>query len=72
MLFVVELSSKPIKSGPGIVFSSLIPDMDHFKGSEGGRALPMLRPDGSANLALWMIFTPTSGRSNGSRSWSNC
>jgi hypothetical protein len=50
-LFLVEQSSKPIKSGPGIVFSSLIPDMDHFKGSEGGRALPILHPDGSENLA---------------------
>lgn len=50
-VFVVELHSKPISDGPGTVFSSLIPDMDHFKGSEGGRALPLLHPDGTPNLA---------------------
>ena len=50
-MFLVEQSSKPIKSGPGVVFSALIPDMDYFKGSEGGRALPVLHPDGTPNLA---------------------
>jgi Type ISP C-terminal specificity domain/N-6 DNA Methylase len=50
-VFVVEQHSKPISSGPGLVFSSLIPDMDHFKGSEGGRVLPMLHPDGSGNTS---------------------
>lgn len=50
-VFTVEQHSKRISDGPGVVFSSLIPDMDHFKGSEGGRTLPLLHPDGSANLA---------------------
>lgn len=54
-LFLVEQSSKPIKSGPGVVFSGLIPDMDYFKGSEGGRALPALHPDGTQNFAPGLV-----------------
>ena len=54
-VFVIEQHSKPIISGPGVVFSSLIPDMDYFKGSEGGRALPMTYPDGSANVAPGLL-----------------
>ena len=49
-VFVVELHSTEFKSGPALVFSALIPDMHHFKGSEGGRVLPLLHADGSANL----------------------
>lgn len=45
-VFVVELHSSPIRSGPGVTFSALIPDMHAFKGSEGGRALPVFHPDG--------------------------
>lgn len=54
-VFVVEQHSKPITSGPGVVFSALIPDMDHFKGSEGGRALPLLHPGGRPNLAPGLL-----------------
>jgi len=50
-VFVIEQHAKPISDGPGVVFTALIPDMDHFKGSEGGRALPMLHPGGRPNLA---------------------
>ncbi|WP_222949595.1 type ISP restriction/modification enzyme [Micromonospora chalcea] len=50
-VFVVEMNSQPISSGPGLVFSSLIPDMHYFKGSEGGRTLPMLHPSREPNLA---------------------
>ncbi|WP_308122332.1 type ISP restriction/modification enzyme [Streptomyces sp. WAC04114] len=50
-VFVVEQHRKSIRSGPGVVFSALIPDFDHFKGSEGGRTLPFLHPDGTPNLA---------------------
>ncbi|WP_017200718.1 type ISP restriction/modification enzyme [Arthrobacter sp. M2012083] len=49
--FAVELHTKVLKPGPGIVFSALVPDYDHFKGSEGGRVLPALHPDGTANIA---------------------
>jgi hypothetical protein len=50
-VFVVEQHRKPLRTGPGLVFTALIPDFDHFKGSEGGRTLPCLHPDGSPNLA---------------------
>jgi hypothetical protein len=54
-VFVIEQHARQISSGPGIVFSALIPDMDYFKGSEGGRALPLCHPDGSANLATGLL-----------------
>ncbi|WP_406396519.1 type ISP restriction/modification enzyme [Streptomyces sp. NBC_00887] len=50
-VFVVEQNRKSIQSGPGVVFSALIPDFHYFKGSEGGRTLPFLHPDGTPNLA---------------------
>jgi hypothetical protein len=46
-VFLVEMHSKPIRSGPGISLSNLLPDMDAFKGSEGGRALPTRHGDGT-------------------------
>ncbi|MGA5880373.1 type ISP restriction/modification enzyme [Streptomyces cellulosae] len=49
-VFVVEQHRKSIRSGPGVVFSALIPDFDHFNG-RGGRTLPFLHPDGTPNLA---------------------
>ncbi|RYE40238.1 MAG: hypothetical protein EOP24_41560 [Hyphomicrobiales bacterium] len=54
-VFVIEQHSKPLKDGPGIVFSTCIPDMDHFKGSEGGRVLPILNPGGKPNLAIGLM-----------------
>ncbi|MEJ7634022.1 type ISP restriction/modification enzyme [Aeromicrobium sp.] len=54
-VYVVEQHSKVISSGPGIVSSGLIPDMDHFKGSEGGRTLPFLHPNGDPNVAPGLI-----------------
>lgn len=50
-VFIIEQHTKPISDGPGLVFSALIPDFDHFKGSGGGRTLPYLHPDGTPNLA---------------------
>ena len=37
-----------------MIFSSLIPDMHHFN-NRGGRALPLLHPDGSPNLAPGLL-----------------
>ncbi|MDX3672332.1 type ISP restriction/modification enzyme [Streptomyces europaeiscabiei] len=42
-IFVSELHAHAIKSGPGVTFSSLVQDMDHYKGSEGGRSFPLYR-----------------------------
>jgi hypothetical protein len=50
-IFVTEPHTKAIASGPGITLTSLLPDVDHFKGSEGGRVLPTLHPGGMANVA---------------------
>jgi hypothetical protein len=49
-VFLIEQHSLPIEAGPGLVFTSLIPDLHYFNG-RGGRAVPLLHPDGSANLA---------------------
>jgi hypothetical protein len=49
-VFVIEQSAHPIDSGPGLLFTGLIPDMHHFN-NRGGRALPMVHPDGSPNAA---------------------
>ena len=54
-VFVVEMHSKPINDGPGLVFSGLIPDFDHFKGSAGGRTLPYLHPDGTPNITPGLV-----------------
>ncbi|MGN7157910.1 type ISP restriction/modification enzyme [Dietzia cercidiphylli] len=54
-VFVIEQHAKPLTTGPGLVFSALIPDMDHFKGSEGGRALPLVHPGGLPNLAKGLL-----------------
>jgi hypothetical protein len=54
-VFTTELHSSPINDGPGLVFSSLVPDMHYFKGSEGGRTLPFLHPDGTPNLAPGLV-----------------
>lgn len=48
--FVIEQHSDAIEDGPGVVFSALIPDFHSFN-NRGGRTLPYLHPDGTANLA---------------------
>ncbi|MBW4703707.1 type ISP restriction/modification enzyme [Micromonospora sp. RL09-050-HVF-A] len=47
-VFGIEQHSKSISSGPGIIFTALVPEANHFN-NRGGRALPMLHPDGSLN-----------------------
>lgn len=42
-IFIVEQHTQPLIGGPGLVFSSLIPDMDCFMGHHGGRVLPLYR-----------------------------
>lgn len=56
-IFVSEQHAKPLRSGPGIVLTTLIQDMDHFKGSEGGRVLPMRHATGAPNLAAGLLDT---------------
>jgi hypothetical protein len=49
-VFIIEQHAHDISDGPGLVFSALIPDFDHFN-NRGGRAFAALHPDGSPNLA---------------------
>lgn len=49
-VFISELHSAPVSSGPAITFTALVPDMHHFKGSEGGRVLPMRHAGGAPNV----------------------
>ena len=51
-LFIVEQHTIFPGSGPGLMFSELIPDMDFFKGSEGGRTFPLYHPNGVPNVAV--------------------
>lgn len=53
-VFVVEQHSTDISDGPGLVFSSLIPDMHHYN-NRGGRTLPLLHQDGVPNLAPGLV-----------------
>lgn len=55
-VFVIEQHSNPIKDGPGLLFSSFIPDLDHFNG-RGGRSLPLLHPDGTPNFAPGLLHS---------------
>lgn len=42
-IFVSEQHSQPLTAGPGLVFSALVLDMDHYMGHHGGRVLPLYR-----------------------------
>ncbi|MEU9778365.1 type ISP restriction/modification enzyme [Streptomyces sp. NPDC047968] len=48
-IFLNQQSSHAIESGPAVVATALLPDTHHFNG-RGGRILPMLHPDGTANV----------------------
>lgn len=56
-IFTIEQHAQPLGDGPGLVFSAFVPDMDHFKGSAGGRVLPLYRDRaaGTANLAPGLV-----------------
>ncbi|WP_243408130.1 type ISP restriction/modification enzyme [Frankia canadensis] len=49
-IFVVEQHTHSINSGPGLIFTGLIPDYHCFN-NRGGRVLPFLHPDATPNLA---------------------
>jgi hypothetical protein len=53
-VFIIEQHSQPISGGPGLVFSGPVPDF-HLFNARGGRTLPLLHPDGSANLAPGLL-----------------
>ncbi|WP_238412601.1 type ISP restriction/modification enzyme [Saccharothrix deserti] len=47
-IFVVEQHRIPIRDGPALIFTSLLPDMHHYCGHSGGRTFP-LHTDGGAS-----------------------
>lgn len=53
-MFIVEQHNERLISGPGLLFTSLIPDLHYFN-TRGGRVLPLLHPDGSVNLAPGLL-----------------
>lgn len=53
-VFITEQHAHYPKPGPGLSFTSLIPDMHHFN-NRGGRALPMFHPDGTPNVASHLL-----------------
>src|SRR6266571_4288155 len=40
-IYLTSLSRTSPSSGPALTFTSSIPDLDHYKGSFGGRAFPL-------------------------------
>lgn len=53
-IFTVEQHAKVISDGPGLIFSTAIPDADHFN-NRGGRTLPLLNPNGTPNVAPGLL-----------------
>ncbi|MEW2485794.1 type ISP restriction/modification enzyme [Streptomyces sp. NPDC048411] len=53
-LFLNQQSTHVIESGPAVMATTLIPDTDHFNG-RGGRNMPLLHPDGTANVPKGLL-----------------
>lgn len=58
-VYAVELHSEHPGAGPGLAYSALIPDVHYFRGSGGGRTLPMLHPTGEPNVAPGLLTALT-------------
>lgn len=54
-IFLSELHTSTLRTGPGVSFSSLIPSEHFFRGSEGGRLAPIYHPDGTANTTPGLL-----------------
>ncbi|WP_336028817.1 type ISP restriction/modification enzyme [Geodermatophilus sp. FMUSA9-8] len=46
-LYITELHSEAIRPGPALTFTAHTPDNDHYKGSAGGRVLPLYASSGT-------------------------
>jgi hypothetical protein len=55
-VYVIEQHTESLDSGPGLLFSGLMPDFHHFN-NRGGRTFPFLHPDGTPNLAVGLAET---------------
>lgn len=56
-IYLTELHTESGREGPGVSFTSLVPDAHHFKGTQGGRVLPLFRdPSGlQANVTPGLL-----------------
>jgi hypothetical protein len=48
-IYLTAFTEESPSSGPAVTFSSLIPDLHHYKGSFGGRAFPLFRDAGGTH-----------------------
>jgi hypothetical protein len=53
-VYLVEQHSKCFGEGPAVLFTALMPDLDHFDG-RGGRVLPLLQKEGSPSVAPGLL-----------------
>jgi hypothetical protein len=72
-VYVLELHSEPLRSGPGLVFSGEIPASSYFKGSGGGRTYPLYR-DAAGHVAnisesFLRVYGERLGRAIDSTDW---
>ncbi|MFE2426565.1 type ISP restriction/modification enzyme [Streptomyces sp. NPDC059373] len=54
-IFLLEQHSHKIEAGPALAFSALIPDKHAFRGSGGGRTLPLRHADGVPNISPGLL-----------------
>ncbi|MEV6740597.1 type ISP restriction/modification enzyme [Streptomyces sp. NPDC051104] len=64
-IYLSELHTESGRPGPAVTFTALIPDMHHFKGTEGGRIAPLYRhpelPEPNVTPGLLHLLTKTLG-----------
>jgi len=56
-IYLTALSRTSPSSGPALTFTALVPDLDHYKGSFGGRVFPLWRDQKASvpNLPLTLL-----------------
>ncbi|WP_431330192.1 type ISP restriction/modification enzyme [Streptomyces sp. IPPR8] len=64
-IYLSELHTESGRSGPAVSFTALMPDMHHFKGTEGGRVAPLYRhphlPEPNVTPGLLRLLSETLG-----------
>ncbi|MGW5663285.1 type ISP restriction/modification enzyme [Streptomyces sp. NPDC003758] len=64
-IYLSELHTESGRPGPAVSFTALLPDVHHFKGTEGGRVAPLYRhpelPEPNVTPGLLHLLTKTLG-----------
>ncbi|MFC7012350.1 type ISP restriction/modification enzyme [Streptomyces viridiviolaceus] len=64
-VYLSELHTESSRPGPAVSFTALLPDVHHFKGTEGGRIAPLYRhphlPEPNVTPGLLQLLTKTHG-----------